>query len=136
METSTTSYLKRSLQNQSQLPQAPWSWLSRLRADALDRANALRVPTTRDEDWRFTDLSPLYQNAFETARAPRSVDPAILAADGIVEAAGRLVFIDGVYAPELSTTLSEHGVEVSSLLREASGHEFVVRDTLAQIADI
>jgi len=134
METSASGYLQRSLQDQSQLPASPLSWLNRLRGEALERANALRLPTTRDENWRFTDLSPLYQNAFEVVRAPGTVDPASLEAYLVPEAGARLVFVDGIYVPELSLTLSEHGVEVSSLVREANGHEFVVRDSLGQIA--
>src|SRR6476619_4227570 len=134
METPTSSYLERSLQNQAQLPLSPLSWLNRLRGEALERANALRVPTTRDEDWRFTDLSPLYQSALEPVRVPGVVDADALEAYAVPEAGARLVFVDGIYAPEVSTPLSEHGVEVSSLVREANGHEFVVRDSLAQIA--
>ena len=41
--------------------------LKALRARALERANALPVPTTRHEEWRFTDLSPLYRLAFGRA---------------------------------------------------------------------
>ena len=135
METPTSSYLERSLQNQAQLPLSPLSWLNRLRGEALERANALRVPTTRDEDWRFTDLSPLYQSSFEPVTRPAAVDSQTLEQYRVPEAGARLVFVDGVYIPELSVAVSEAGIEVSSLVREASGHEFVVRDSLAQIAD-
>jgi len=135
METPTGSYLERSLQNQAQLPLSPLSWLNRLRAGALERANALHLPTTRDENWRFTDLSSLYQSTFEVAAAPGAIDAGALEPYDVPEAGARLVFVDGVYAPALSAPVSERGVEVSSLVREAGGHEFVVRDSLAQIAD-
>ena len=135
MEAPASSYLERLLQNQAQLPLSPLSWLNRLRADALERANVLSVPTTRDEDWRFTDLSPLYQSTFEVAATPGAIDSHALEQFGVPEASARLVFVDGVYVPEFSAPLSEHGVEVSSLVREANGHEFVVRDSLAQIAE-
>jgi len=134
METSASSYLQRSLQNQSQLPASPLSWLNRLRADALERANALRVPTIRDESFRFTDLSPLYQSTFEVARGQGAIERAALDPYAVVEAGARLVFVDGLYAPELSVPLLEQNVEVSSLMQDATGHEFAVRDTLAQVA--
>jgi len=38
------------------------------RAQALERANALTVPTTRDEEWRFTDISPADQAEFSACR--------------------------------------------------------------------
>ncbi len=37
------------------------AWLKTRRSSALERASALSVPTMRDEDWRFTDLSTLYR---------------------------------------------------------------------------
>lgn len=47
------------LQGQSQLPVSPLMWLNKLRASAVDRVSALKIPTTRDEEWRFTDIAPL-----------------------------------------------------------------------------
>lgn len=128
------SYLQRALRSQSELPLSPLSWLNRLRGDALERANALRLPTTRDESWRFTDLSPLYQSSFEPASAAATVDAAQISAHVVPEAAARLVFVDGKYAPHLSSPLSATGIEVSALTADPDGHEFVIRDSLAQIA--
>lgn len=78
------------------------SWLDALRACALERANALAVPTTRDEEWRFTDLSPLTRTHFRPAAAVAA--PALSGIDNFLlpEAGARLVFVDGVFAPALS----------------------------------
>lgn len=103
MNTEAKGYLATLLAAHSALPGGPAAWLGRLRAAALERANALAVPTTRDEDWRFTDLSPLYQTAFERAAAPAAPDRAALEASFLPEAGGRLVFVDGHFAAELST---------------------------------
>ncbi len=81
------------------LPASAASWLNTRRAAALERANALSVPTTRDEEWRFTDLAPL--NRLHVA--PSVAAAAVEVAPFIVpEAAIRLTFVDGVYAPSLS----------------------------------
>jgi Fe-S cluster assembly protein SufD len=45
------------------------AWLDARRAEALERANALAVPTTRDEEWRFTDLTPLTRLSSSRSRA-------------------------------------------------------------------
>jgi Fe-S cluster assembly protein SufD len=77
------------------LPASPASWLNQRRAAALERANALSVPTTRDEDWRFTDLAPLQRLQCQGPGAvPAVVDVAPFA---LPEAALRLAFVDGVY---------------------------------------
>ena len=34
-------------------------WLDRLRSRGVERFNALGIPTTRDEDWKYTNLRAL-----------------------------------------------------------------------------
>ncbi len=99
------------------LPGAP-NWLNSLRADASRHANALAYPTSRDEDWRFTDLAPLLKHDFSPASATHTlvgladIGPFIAAE----ATASRLVFVNGVHAPELSSCKDLHeGVTVSTL---------------------
>ena len=66
--TLTASYLDSLLAGQPQLPASPLAWLNELRAQAVDRVGILTVPTIRDEEWRFTDLSPLTKVTFQPAR--------------------------------------------------------------------
>lgn len=70
-----------------------------------DRAQALvreqTFPTTRDEEWRFTDLSALLQTAFRPTTASITADQ--LQPYVLPEAAhSRLVFVNGRFNPELS----------------------------------
>jgi Fe-S cluster assembly protein SufD len=88
-------------------------WLQSLRDRALDRARQLALPTTRDEEWRFTDLSPLRQVKFNVQKY---YDTSSLKPEFWPETANsRLVFVNGVFAPELSTIT--YG---TSSLREAA----------------
>ena len=50
---SASTYLESLLQERP--PAGSLTWLNQLRAKAVDRVGALTVPTTRDEDWRFTE---------------------------------------------------------------------------------
>ncbi len=109
MNTAITGYLGTLLQGQ---PAAgPLAWLNQLRAHAVDRVGALTVPTTRDEDWRFTDISPLTKQSFQPAQDAAPLAPAVLDQWAIPEAAARLVFVDGIYAPEHSFNRSGISVE-------------------------
>jgi hypothetical protein len=67
------AYLDSLLQGRGSVPAAGRGWLDALRAHALERANSLNVPTTRDEDWRHTDLTPLYKTRFERARPDSTI---------------------------------------------------------------
>jgi Fe-S cluster assembly protein SufD len=104
MATAVHPYIEGLLSGTRELPKSAHAWLDARRGAALERANALSVPTTRDEEWRFTDLSSLTRVQLSTAGAPGKVEGAAIESCAVPEAGTRLVFIDGVYAPELSTT--------------------------------
>jgi Fe-S cluster assembly protein SufD len=113
-------YLDRLLQGQDTLPEAPSTWLRKLRMQAVERANELTVPTVRDEEWRFTDLSPLYKLPFKPAAGNVTIDAARLDSCLIHEATTRLVFVDGFYSSGLSISAAQDGVTVNNLA-EAAG---------------
>jgi len=107
MDTAARNYLDSLLTGQAQMPASPLAWLNRLRAEAVDRVGALTVPTTRDEEWRFTDLAPLTRIPLQPPRQHSRLRPADIERHLLPEAAARLVFIDGVYAPYLSTGVGD-----------------------------
>ena len=80
-------------------------WLRPAREAALARLEAGGLPTPRDEDWRFTNLAPLSATAFRSAGpATKGVRANALAPFVIPDSQGpRLVFVNGRFAPELST---------------------------------
>ena len=80
------------------------AWLKALRAEATERVGVLRLPTLNDEAWRFTDIAALTGQSFQPLRTPTSLQAADVARFHIDEATTRLVFVDGVHAPDLSST--------------------------------
>lgn len=127
---STNRYLDSLLQGQP--PASPLGWLNELRAHAVDRVGALSVPTTRDEDWRFTDISPLTKLSFQPAHGAAQVTPADIAQWFIDEASARLVFVDGIYAPEHS--FNRAGVTVENLAAGVSSNAAAVQAQLGRHA--
>ncbi|MEG4421885.1 Fe-S cluster assembly protein SufD [Microcoleus sp. LAD1_D5] len=80
--------------------------LQDLRDSATEYVLASSFPTVRDEEWRFTDLSPVLQIPFHI---PQSNQSKVKLADIIMPVKNkadlplRLVFVNGFYAPDLST---------------------------------
>ncbi len=128
----TNRYLESLLAGQAAVAAQPG--LAALRAHALERANVLTVPSTRDEDWRFTDLTPLYQLAFRPA--VRGAIPSLeaLAPWLIPDAAARLVFIDGMLAASLSTPSEVEGFEAMSIADGLETHRDAVLAHIGRIA--
>ncbi|WP_421654480.1 Fe-S cluster assembly protein SufD [Leptothermofonsia sp. ETS-13] len=81
----------------------PAARLQEIRDRAAARVQELAIPSTKDEEWRFTDLSPLLQTHFQAAQPqPSAISPTEIAAFIFPEPAYRFVFIDGTFAPSLS----------------------------------
>jgi Fe-S cluster assembly protein SufD len=129
----THPFLTALLDGGEALPDTAASWLNLRRAAALERANALSVPTTRDEDWRFTDLAPLNRMHLVPVAAAGAVDVAPFV---VPEAAHRLTFVDGVYAPALSSRGAlAAGVTVTTLAEGLSAHAGLIGPHLAAHAE-
>lgn len=63
----------------------------------------MRMPSTRNEEYRFTDISPVLGSSLALAPADAAVDAGMLEQLELPEAAGsRIVLVNGVFRPELS----------------------------------
>jgi len=133
---SRNDYLDNLLHSREAVADAGSAWQQKLRMRAVERANELTVPTTRDEEWRFTDLSPLYRMAFGPAAGAGPVEKSQIDAFAIPEAATRLVFVEGRYAAELSRVSSNDGVTVCNLADLSGPAEAVAETHLMQLASI
>ena len=103
------------------------------RRKAVARFLEQGFPTMRDEEWRYTNINSVLESDF--ASAPRPTREALEAIDvpGMlsgVEISARMVFVDGHYIEELSTTGEDvDGLTLrplSALLRE-DGSQFLER---------
>lgn len=77
------------------------------RQEAIEALAARGLPTTRDENWRYTNLRPLERARFvpvaAAAGAAAAALPAASSLPARLEGFARYTFIDGVFAPELSS---------------------------------
>jgi Fe-S cluster assembly protein SufD len=108
------------------------AWLQELQERATLWVRKSVLPTTRDEEWRFTDLSSLRKVTFEgVGNQPANISLSDI--HSIPEAANRLVFVNGVYTPELSAVAGlPDGVIVSNLAGLPVDYRHRVQQYLAQ----
>src|ERR1700722_2585851 len=86
------------------------------RRAAIETLSAEGLPTSRDENWKYANLRPLEKVKF-AAPVGAQAGAGIAAADlpAAIEGYSRYVFVDGVFAPELSSALTKVGITVRSL---------------------
>ena len=102
------------------------AWLRDLRERAFARFCEVGFPTTKHEDWRFTNVNAIAQAPFQLARdAQRSgaVYGDTLDACRIPGAACQLVFVNGRFAPRLSDLGSLPQGVLAGSLAQAIGRD-------------
>ena len=111
-----------------------------LRKEAIDLFAELGFPTTRDEDWKHTNVAPVSQVRFKPVAGydvdgltATRIEPFTFEQAGLD--AARLVFVNGFFSSELSSlgNLPE-GVVAKSLTSAVDSHRQTVCGHLAQHA--
>jgi Fe-S cluster assembly protein SufD len=107
-------------------------WLAARRAEAWDVFEDTPLPTTRSEEWRYTDPRQLKWNAVRLADDAPHAASAMAAGLDERAAAGRVVQV-GAAPPviELDAALEARGVILMDLREAARAHPDLVREHLA-----
>ena len=115
-------HFDRPLQERSSLEPA---WLLEHRKQAMTRFTTLGIPTTRNEEWRFTPIGPIAEAPFAPAvSVAQSVDQTVVSHVGFADMECiRLTFVDGRFVEDLSCLRPLHaGVITGSLGQALAAH--------------
>ena len=96
------------------LVQAP-AWVKERREQAAKRFAEVGFPTTRQEDWRFTNVSPIAEAKYPVAKGPFKQAASLIAGVN-VPGSVRLAIVNGEFVPALSelSTLPK-GLKIAGL---------------------
>jgi len=130
------TYLETFSDFQKTAPGRDLTWLRKLREDAFARFCEVGFPTTHDEDWRFTNVSPIAKTPFKLATGTSQLEKKQLEAWLLPGAACQLVFVDGHFSRELSSLGDlPAGVHVNSLAEEIRANPSVLEAHLGRYLD-
>jgi len=113
-------------------------WLALVRKNALERFLDKGFPTTRDEEWRFTNVAPLVSGSFALPVLPHAdaeKDVSALKKDFGFDESYELVFVNGRVSKALSSLVDlPDGVVVTSLADAlaSSAHAETLRPILSR----
>jgi Fe-S cluster assembly protein SufD len=113
-------------------------WLRQLRQAGIERFAADGFPNTHQESWRFTDVSPIARTPFPTLHAPKTrATPAAVERLLGGPTPLRLVFLDGVFEPGLSSAEGlAPGVKLASLGQIVTTDGELLAPYLGRYADL
>lgn len=112
-------------------------WLNELREAGIGSFAALGFPTTKSEEWKYTNVEPIWSQSFVHANGEaKSVDAYGILSESLVRAAPQqMVFINGVYARQLSHRGNlPNGVRVLSLAETLMQNDGVLATQLGKYA--
>ncbi len=90
-------------------------WLKQLRGSGLSRFQELGVPTTKDEEWKYTNLTSLLEHRFKIPTTHEIEEPDAFNAYCSAEEIN-IVFVNGIFLKELSNLKDlPPGVTISNL---------------------
>jgi len=131
-EMASNDYLECLLKSWSTKPTESLSWLNQLRAQAIDRVGAQKLPTKRDEEWRFTDITPLTRLPYQPSQPKCHLQAHDIEHLYLNEAKNRLVFVDGHYSPQLSKIIDHSALVIGNLPAFSSTHASILESHLGQ----
>jgi len=130
-------FLSHYTQREKALAGSDKPWLNQLRQEAIHRFAELGLPTSRNEEWKYTNVAPLARAGFEPALA----DGAGLASQALAKIPDadldgpRLVFVNGYFAPALSSLGGlPAGVKVQSLAAVLANGAGILQGRLSRYA--
>ncbi len=104
-------------------------WSGQQRADARARVQKMGLPNRRDEYWKYTRPDGLTEAAVPTAELLSSEDQAIFSGFEQI----KIVFVDGVFSPELSDALDGHDVSIELLSQTQTQEAHWASDIFGQL---
>ncbi len=94
--------------------------LDSIKKDALAKFSSLKFPTIKDEEWRFTNISPLLKFNFNPVVGKKEFDTNEFGKLKLKDSFNnRLVFVDGIFSTKLSETGSLSKLMIAKNLKSA-----------------
>jgi Fe-S cluster assembly protein SufD len=137
---SRTAYLSTFARLEQKLGREGDSWFHRVRKEAIGRFAELGFPTTKLEEWKFTNVDPIARLPFHSSEFRADGLPTErlaelpLAHAAFEQHCSRIVFINGHYNPQLSSRELQEGLIASTLASAIERNTPSVKQHLARYA--
>jgi Fe-S cluster assembly protein SufD len=110
--------------------------LHKVRKDAISKFGALNIPNQKDEEWKYTNISALLKHNFSPTPVKPNVSYETISKFLFDKMEHSLiVFINGIYSPELSKLIDiPEGVEIGSISNAIKKNNPIVKKHLGNYA--
>ncbi|RKH50836.1 Fe-S cluster assembly protein SufD [Corallococcus sp. AB050B] len=111
------------------------AWLQAFREEGLSRLQARGLPTSKDEEWKYTPVATLSAHPFQPVSNVSAGDDVAQAVARLALPGPRLVFVDGRFVPALSVLSGlPRGVVLKPLSQALREDGVLLQETLGQFS--
>jgi Fe-S cluster assembly protein SufD len=111
--------------------------LHKIRKSAINKFGTLNFPTQKDEEWKYTNISPLLKHNFSPIPIKAKVSPEVIGKflfDKMEHSL--LVFVNGIFSPELSKLIDiPKGIEIGSISEAIKSDNQIVKKHFVKYAE-
>lgn len=132
--TNSNDYLQYLLKSWSAKSASELIGLNQLRASAIDSVGTQRLPNKHDEEWRFTDISPLTRLTYPPSQQQSRLQFSDIDKFCLQNTTNRLVFVDNHYSPDLSNVADSQIQILGNLHSLMSSHASMIESHLGHYA--
>ncbi len=113
------------------------AWVNDVRTSALSEFSAKGFPTTKDEEWKYTNVAPIASTKFEYSSAAAELSPDIVQSHLVAGIDQHLlVFVNGHVSAAFSRIEGlPDGAAVKSIIEAYATHGEIVQSHLSKYAD-
>ncbi|HEC75306.1 MAG TPA: Fe-S cluster assembly protein SufD [Methylophaga aminisulfidivorans] len=118
--------------SKQELPGQNLPWLQQLRTQAHGQFERQGLPSKKVEEWKYTSLWALTQQSFTHQTSQSSLSEADCSEIALMPSAYRVVIVDGVFEPSLSTISElEKGIKISPLSQSFDDAKQVIGEQIS-----
>jgi len=110
------------------------AWLSELRQSALATFESVGFPTMKNEDWHFTNVTPISERQFGVAAPGLTISPDALNRIGYGQDWHTLVFANGRLVAQPAAGTLPSGLTITTLASEIESDSEVIKRHFAKLA--
>jgi Fe-S cluster assembly protein SufD len=130
-----TAHFEKLLTEETSLCGQGLTWLTSLRNKAAEDFKGSGFPSPREEEWRYTNITPIEKSQFSLNNKAGKLDAEFLKTV-LIDDCHHLVFVDGFFQADLSSigTLVD-GIVVSPISEGLVGNEALIKSLLDSVVE-
>jgi Fe-S cluster assembly protein SufD len=110
------------------------AWMKEIRRSAMGDFERLDFPTMKNEDWHFTNVGPIAEKVFGSAKPGGEISESVIDRIAFGQEAIKIVFVNGRLSSEMNQGALPDGLTIVNLAQEIGAESQLLQRHFGQLA--